>query len=241
VVEEKTLYMRNQNTITDNSNSVLTIGSGIPRPIEAFLASIGLLLITPLLALAAIAIKASSSGPVFFRQKRMGRKGRIFVMYKLRTMRTVEKGPQVTAGDDPRITTVGRFLRKTKLDELPELWNIFKGEMSMIGPRPEVPRYVDLDDPMWRLVLEARPGLTDPMTLRLRNEEELMAQVAGDREKFYIETLSPFKLNGYLNYLQMRSWLTDIQIIWQTFIAVIFPSKAPPPTMEEIKCFTKSS
>lgn len=226
--------MRNQKTIIDNSTSALTIRSGLPRPIEVILASIGLLLVAPFLALAAIAIKASSNGPVFFRQKRMGRKGRIFVMYKLRTMRAVEKGPQVTAGDDPRITTVGRFLRKTKLDELPELWNIFKGDMSLIGPRPEVPQYVDLGDPMWRLVLEARPGLTDPMTLRLRNEEELMAQVTGDRERFYIETLSPFKLRGYLNYLQTRSYLTDIQVIWQTVVAVIFPSKAPPPTMEEI-------
>jgi len=225
----------------DNSTPTLEIRSGLPRPIEAILASIGLILVAPFLAVAAIAIKASSSGPVFFRQNRMGRKGRVFVMYKLRTMRAVEKGPQVTAGDDPRITKVGRFLRKTKLDELPELWNIFKGDMSMIGPRPEVPQYVDLGDPMWRLVLEARPGLTDPMTLRLRNEEELMAQVTGDRERFYIETLSPFKLRGYLDYLQKRSWLTDIQVICQTVVAVIFPSKAPPPTLEEISCFTDSN
>jgi lipopolysaccharide/colanic/teichoic acid biosynthesis glycosyltransferase len=161
-------------------------------------------------------------------------------MYKLRTMRVVEKGPQVTAGDDPRITTVGRFLRKTKIDELPELWNIFKGDMSLIGPRPEVPRYVDLEDPMWRRVLEARPGLTDPMTLRLRNEEELMAQVPGDREKFYIEALAPYKLNGYLDYLQTRSWLTDIQVILRTIVAVILPSKAPPPTLEEIRYFSNN-
>ncbi len=232
--------MGNKRTIIDNPTAVLTIRSGMPRPIEAILAFIGLLLTTPFLAFAAIAIKATSSGPIFFRQERVGRKGRTFVMYKLRTMRPAGKGPQVTAGDDPRITTVGRFLRKTKLDELPELWNIFKGDMSMIGPRPEVPRYVDLKDPMWRLVLEARPGLTDPMTLRLRNEEELMAQITGDREKFYIETLSPFKLAGYLKYLQTRSWLSDIKVIWQTIVTVIFPSKAPLPTLEEIRTFTKS-
>src|SRR5215510_100617 len=107
--------MRNQKTIIDNSISALAIRSGLPRPIEVILASIGLLLVAPFFALAAIAIKASSNGPVFFRQKRMGRKGRIFVMYKLRTMRAVEKGPQVTAGDDPRITRVGKFLRKTKI------------------------------------------------------------------------------------------------------------------------------
>jgi lipopolysaccharide/colanic/teichoic acid biosynthesis glycosyltransferase len=232
--------MRNQKTIIDNSTSGGAIRSGIPRPIEAILASIGLILVTPLLALAAIAIKATSSGPVFFRQERVGRKGRIFVLYKLRTMRPAGDGPQVTAGDDARITSVGRLLRKTKLDELPELWNILKGEMSMIGPRPEVPRYVDLDNPIWRLILEARPGLTDPVTLRLRNEEDLMAQVKGDREKFYLETLSPFKLDGYLKYLQTRSWLSDLNVIWQTIFVVIFPGKAPPPTMEEITAVANS-
>ena len=232
--------MRNQKTIIDDSTSGLTIRSGIPRPIEAILASIGLILVTPLLALAAIAIKATSSGPVFFRQERVGRKGRIFVLYKLRTMRPAGDGPQVTAGDDARITSVGRLLRKTKLDELPELWNILKGEMSMIGPRPEVPRYVDLENPIWRLILEARPGLTDPVTLRLRNEEDLMAQVKGDREKFYLETLSPFKLDGYLKYLQTRSWLSDLNVIWQTIFVVIFPGKAPPPTMEEITAVANS-
>jgi lipopolysaccharide/colanic/teichoic acid biosynthesis glycosyltransferase len=232
--------MRNQKTMIDNSTSALTIRSGIPRPIEAILASIGLILVTPLLALAAIAIKATSRGPVFFRQERVGRKGRIFVLYKLRTMRPAGDGPQVTAGDDARITPVGRLLRKTKLDELPELWNILKGEMSMIGPRPEVPRYVDLENPIWRLILEARPGLTDPVTLRLRNEEDLMAQVKGDREQFYLETLSPFKLDGYLKYLQTRSWMSDLNVIWQTIFVVIFPGKAPPPTIDEITAFANS-
>jgi lipopolysaccharide/colanic/teichoic acid biosynthesis glycosyltransferase len=232
--------MRNEVMITDNATSALSIRSGIPRPIEAVVALIGLLISAPFFFLAAIAIKISSSGPVFFRQERVGRKGRIFVLYKLRTMRPAGDGPQVTAGDDARITSVGRLLRKTKLDELPELWNILKGEMSMIGPRPEVPRYVDLENPIWRLILEARPGLTDPITLRLRNEEDLMAQVKGDREKFYLETLSPFKLDGYLNYLQTRSWLSDLKVIWQTVFVVIFPSKAPLPTMEEITAFANS-
>jgi lipopolysaccharide/colanic/teichoic acid biosynthesis glycosyltransferase len=227
-------------TIIDNASSDLVIRGGIPRPIEAVAALIGLLISAPFLILAAIAIKIASSGPIFFRQERVGRKGRIFVLYKLRTMRPAGDGPQVTAGDDARITSVGRILRKTKFDELPELWNILKGDMSMIGPRPEVPRYVDLDNPMWRLILEARPGLTDPMTLRLRNEEDLMTQVAGDREKFYLETLSPFKLNGYLKYLQTRSWLSDLKVIWQTIVVVIFPRKATPPTLEEIRDFTNS-
>ena len=158
-------------------------------------------------------------------------------MYKLRTMTAASVGPQVTAGDDPRVTPIGKFLRKTKLDELPELWNILKGDMSLIGPRPEVPRYIDLDDPVWRLVLEARPGIADPMTLRLRNEEALLVEVEGDREQFYLETLLPFKLEGYLDYLQARSWRSDLKVLWQTIVAVALPYKAPLPTLEEIQSY----
>jgi len=215
-----------------------SIKSGLPRHIEAVIALAGLVMVAPLIALAAIAIAVTSRGPVIFRQKRMGRKGRPFTMYKLRTMRVTNSGPQVTAGDDTRVTPIGKFLRKTKLDELPELWNILKGDMSLIGPRPEVPRYIDLEDPVWRLVLEARPGITDPMTLRLRNEEALLVEVEGDRERFYIETLLPFKLEGYLDYLQARSWRSDLKVLWQTIVAVAFPYKAPLPTLEEIQSYT---
>ncbi|MGH9755744.1 MAG: sugar transferase [Blastocatellia bacterium] len=211
------------------------IKNGLPRQVEAAIALACLVIAAPLIALTAIAIAVTSRGPVIFRQKRMGRKGRPFIMYKLRTMTAASGGPQVTAGDDVRITPVGKFLRKTKLDELPELWNILKGDMSLIGPRPEVPRYVDLKDPMWRLVLAARPGIADPMTLRLRNEEELLVEVEGDRERFYLETLLPFKLEGYLNYLQARSWRSDLKVLWQTVIAVAFPNKTPLPTLEEIR------
>jgi lipopolysaccharide/colanic/teichoic acid biosynthesis glycosyltransferase len=215
-----------------------SIKSGLPRQAEAVIALAGLVMVVPLIALAAIAIAVTSRGPVIFRQKRMGRKGRPFTMYKLRTMRVANSGPQVTAGDDVRVTPIGKFLRKTKLDELPELWNILKGDMSLIGPRPEVPRYIDLEDPMWRLVLEARPGITDPMTLRLRNEEALLVEVEGDRERFYLETLLPFKLEGYLTYLQARSWRSDLKVLWQTIVAVAFPYKAPLPTLEEIQSYT---
>jgi len=222
--------MRNNVTITNYAAK-----NGLPRQAEAAIALAGLVMAAPLIALAAILIAVTSSGPVIFRQKRMGRKGRPFTMYKLRTMRATNSGPQVTAGDDVRVTPVGKFLRKTKLDELPELWNVLKGDMSLIGPRPEVPRYVDLDDPMWRLVLEARPGITDPMTLRLRNEEALLVGVEGDRERFYLETLLPFKLEGYLNYLRARSWRSDLKVLWRTIVAVVFPNKTPLPTLEEIR------
>jgi lipopolysaccharide/colanic/teichoic acid biosynthesis glycosyltransferase len=215
-----------------------SIKNGLPRQAEAAIALAGLVIVAPLIALTAIVIAVTSPGPVVFRQQRMGRKGQPFTMYKLRTMRMANSGPQVTAGDDIRITPVGKFLRKTKLDELPELWNILKGDMSLIGPRPEVPRYVDLDDPMWRLVLEARPGITDPMTLRLRNEEALLVEVVGDRERFYLETLQPFKLEGYLDYLQRRSWRSDLKVLWQTIVAVVFPNKTSLPTLEEVQSYT---
>lgn len=214
-----------------------SIKNGLPRQAEAAIALAGLVMVAPLIALTAIVIAVTSPGPMIFRQKRMGRKGRPFTMYKLRTMRAANSGPLVTSGDDVRVTAVGKFLRKTKLDELPELWNVLKGDMSLIGPRPEVSRYVDLDDPMWRLVLEARPGIADPMTLRLRNEETLLVEVEGDRERFYLETLLPFKLEGYLNYLQARSWRSDLKVLWQTIIAVAFPNKTPLPTLEEIQSY----
>ena len=233
--------MRNdrRKMVSDSENvGTASIKSGLPRKAEAAIALVGLVMVAPLIALTAIAIALTSRGPVIFRQKRMGRKGQPFTMYKLRTMTAASAGPQVTAGDDPRVTPIGKFLRKTKLDELPELWNILKGDMSLIGPRPEVPRYIDLEDPVWRLVLEARPGITDPMTLRLRNEEALLIEVEGDRERFYLETLLPFKLEGYLNYLQARSWRSDLKVLWQTIVAVAFPYKAPLPTLEEIQSYT---
>lgn len=210
------------------------VRAGIPRPVEVLVALLSLILAAPLLALSALAIALSSRGPVIFRQKRVGLDGRTFVLYKLRTMRRTQSGPQVTAGDDARVTWVGRLLRKTKLDELPELWNVLKGDMSLVGPRPEVPRYVDLENQMWRLVLRVRPGITDVMTLRLRNEEALLAEVSGDREQFYLKTLQPFKLKGYLDYLEQRSCRSDLKIIWKTGIAVVLPSKAPPPPLNEI-------
>ena len=226
--------MQNKIVLGANPSTRLEIKAGITRPIEALAALAGLIIVSPLLVLSALAIVISSRGPVLFRQPRVGRNGRRFVMYKLRTMRASQSGPQVTAGDDDRVTPVGRLLRKTKLDELPELWNVLKGDMSLVGPRPEVPRYVNLDDPAWRSVLVARPGLTDPMTLRLRNEEVLLTEIKGDREVFYRETLLPYKLKGYLGYLEARNWQTDVKVLLKTAAAVLFPDKTPPPTLLEI-------
>ncbi|MFL6227683.1 MAG: sugar transferase [Pyrinomonadaceae bacterium] len=210
------------------------VREGIPRPVEAFVAVLALAAAAPVVALCALAVAVTSGRPAFFRQRRVGCGGRLFTLYKLRTMRTAAGGAQVTAAGDARVTRVGRILRKAKLDELPSLWNVVRGEMSLVGPRPEVPRYVDAQSAQWRLVLAARPGLTDPVTLRLRNEEELLAAAGGDRERFYTEALQPFKLAGYADYLCARDWQTDTKILWATARAVAFPRSAPPPTVAEV-------
>lgn len=209
--------------------------AGLPRVVEVAAAALGLAVAAPVLAASALAIKRTSPGPVIFRQVRVGRDGEPFTLYKFRTMRRDAGGPGVTAGGDARVTPIGRLLRKTKLDELPELWNVVRGELALVGPRPEVPQYVDLHDPLWREVLEERPGLTHPVTLRLRNEEELLASVTGDRDVFYRSTLLPFKLRGCAEYKRRRTWRSDVAVLLQTAVAVVAPSKAPPPTLEEVR------
>jgi lipopolysaccharide/colanic/teichoic acid biosynthesis glycosyltransferase len=206
---------------------------GIPRSLEIVLTLIALVLFAPLIGLAAAAIFLTSRGPVIFRQKRIGQRGRPFVLYKLRTMKVAdEHGLQVTAANDSRVLPVGRWLRKAKVDELPELWNVLKGDMSLVGPRPEVPRYVDMNNPLWKLVLEARPGITDQTTLSLRNEETLLGAVNADREEFYLNTLQPFKLQGYLSYLRERSLWRDVRVLVHTCGAVVLPGWVPPPTIQ---------
>ncbi|MCB1034210.1 MAG: sugar transferase [Acidobacteria bacterium] len=207
---------------------------GLPRVLEAPMATLALVLLSPLLLLVALAVALSSRGPVLFRQQRIGREGEEFTFYKFRSMRIESGGVLLTASGDSRVTAVGRVIRKLKLDELPELWNVIKGDLSLVGPRPEVPRYVDLSDPLWQEVLKARPGLTDPVTLRLRNEEELLGALEGDPELFYRLYLLPFKLRGYRSYLRDRSWRSDLWVLWNTLLGVVFPGRNPPPTSEEL-------
>jgi lipopolysaccharide/colanic/teichoic acid biosynthesis glycosyltransferase len=204
-------------------------GKGLPRAVEATLACLGLAVASPILLLAA----ATFPRPVLFRQQRVGLNGRPFTLLKLRTMRVAPEGSQLTTAGDARITPVGRWLRRFKLDEIPQLWNVVRGDMSLVGPRPEVPRYVD-DSPLWRQVLSARPGLTDPVTLRLRDEEALLASV-GDAESFYRERLLPWKLRGYLAYLERRSWATDLGVLGATALAVLRLRRPVSPTLEEIQ------
>jgi len=204
------------------------------RWLEVVISGVGIALSVPLLILAAMAIAITSRGPVIFRQDRVGRHGQIFVLYKLRTMRMVHEGPQVTATGDERVTWVGRILRRTKVDELPELWNVLKGDMALVGPRPEVPRYVDIKDQRWELVLRSRPGITDPVTLRLRNEEALLADVKGNYESFYIHNLQPLKLQGYIDYLLSRSSWSDIRVLCRTLLVIVWPRVNPQTSANKV-------
>ncbi len=210
---------------TEDAQGIRQPARGLPRAFDVVLAGIGLLLTSPLLLASAVTVALTSPGGVLFRQKRVGRNGHIFTLYKLRTMRRSDNGPQVTSGNDPRITSSGRFLRKTKLDELPTFWNVLKGDMAMVGPRPEVPRYVKLDDPVWQKVLAVRPGITDPVTLLMRSEEDLLAHVGGDTEEYYLRELQPQKIKGYVDYLQTRNWHTDLSVLCRTLLAVIVPQR----------------
>jgi lipopolysaccharide/colanic/teichoic acid biosynthesis glycosyltransferase len=205
--------------------------SGIQRGIETVLALGGLVVSSPLLFLAAVLIRTTSPGPVLFRQQRVGRFGKGFELLKFRSMCLENEGAQITAKGDARVTRVGVLLRKSKLDELPELWNVARGDLSLVGPRPEVPKYVNLEDPLWQKILEARPGITDPVTLRLRNEGELLASCEGDPERFYLNTLQPYKLHGYVHYLRKRTWRSDVNVLLGTIFAVIFRAREAPPRL----------
>ena len=217
--------------IQNHKREVRSPRQGLPRGFDVLVSLMLLVLSAPLLLVAAVMVLLTSSGGFLFKQKRVGRYGELFVLYKLRTMTAANTGPQVTCSDDARITRVGRFLRKTKVDELPTLWNVLKGDIALVGPRPEVPRYVNLDDPQWRLVLMARPGITDPVTLKLRNEEELLAQVRGDAETYYVKELLPLKLKGYIAYTEQRHWRADLWVLWKTLGAIAFTrsSSTNPP------------
>lgn len=199
------------------------------RAFDIVAAGLGLLALLPVFAACALAVRLSSRGPVFFRQQRVGRNGQVFDILKFRTMRPADaSAPQITIGRDPRITPAGAFLRKWKLDELPQLWNVVTGDMSLVGPRPEVPKYVALYPAAARaLVLSARPGITDPCSIHLRNESEILAEAA-DPEQFYVEVLLPEKLRISGEYVRNQSFLSDIGIILRTLMSVI-RSEPPAP------------
>jgi lipopolysaccharide/colanic/teichoic acid biosynthesis glycosyltransferase len=181
-------------------------------------ATVGLVLLSPLLFGIALWIKLDSRGPVFFRQQRVGRFGALFHIHKFRSMREDAPlaGPQITIGADPRITRAGRFLRRTKLDELPQLLDVLAGTMSLVGPRPEVPRYVAMYPPALRdKVLSVRPGITDPASIEYRDESTLLARAA-DPERVYIEQVMPAKLRYSAEYVDRMSLANDVRLIGAT-------------------------
>ena len=184
--------------------------------------SLGLIVLSPLFLVLAIWIKLDSKGPVFYRQVRVGRNNKDFRIFKFRSMRVgSDKGSLITIGGrDPRITRSGFFIRKSKLDELPQLINVFVGDMSLVGPRPEVRHYVDYWTAEQMHVLDVRPGITDPASIKFCNESELMAQ-AEDPEKYYIEVIMQEKIKIYLEYVENHSFLGDIGLIFKTFRTIV--------------------
>ena len=180
-------------------------------------AALGVIVLSPLLVLAAIAVRVLSRGPIFYCQERVGRNFRPFRIIKFRTMvRDADRqGALITAGRDPRITSVGRFLRKSKIDELPQLFNVLKGDMSLVGPRPEVPKYVDLFREDYAQLLTIRPGITDLASLEFRDESDILAH-SDDPERDYIRTILPKKISISRTYLEHLSLRHDLRIIGRT-------------------------
>lgn len=200
----------------------------LKRTIDLVLSMLLLSLLAAPLILIGLCIRLETAGPAIFRQKRVGRWGAEFNILKFRTMRqaTAADTRQVTVGNDARITVLGRFLRRFKIDELPQLVNVARGDMSLIGPRPEVSRYVAHYPPGIRdIVLSVRPGITDPASIRFRNENELLATF-DDPESAYVEKILPIKLNYYVDYVRNQSLLLDLKIALRTITAVLIPSKS---------------
>jgi lipopolysaccharide/colanic/teichoic acid biosynthesis glycosyltransferase len=192
--------------------------------LERSAALAALVVLSPILLAAAIAVFLCDSGPVIFRQRRIGKDGQPFELMKLRSMRVSQDGPDITSGGDPRVTPVGRVLRKHKVDELPQLWNVVRGDMLLIGPRPEIPRYVNIDDVLWRKVLAVKPGITDFASLLYHREEETLQGVDAP-ERHYREHILPHKLNLNIQYLEKRTLRSDFLLLASTAALSLFPAR----------------
>jgi len=203
--------------VTVTQDAVLDVKRGF----DLVASALTLLVTWPLFVALAVAIRLDSRGPAFYRQERVGLRGETFRIHKFRSMRVDHDGALVSATGDSRVTNVGRFLRKSKLDELPQILDVLVGHMSFVGPRPEVPRYVD----MWpagprEVILSVRPGITDPASIALRNEADELA-AAEDADRHYIESLLPRKTAMYVDYVNNRSFAGDLALIARTLSAVI--------------------
>ena len=192
------------------------------RFFDVIASGLGLMVLSPLFLILAVWIKLDSRGPVFYRQVRVGRHNKDFRIFKFRSMRVgADKGSLVTIGGrDPRVTRSGYWIRKFKLDELPQLINVFIGDMSLVGPRPEVRHYVDYWTSEQMHVLDVRPGITDPASIKFRNENELMEQTE-DPEKYYIEVIMQEKIKLYLEYVEKHNFWYDLGLIFKTFWVIV--------------------
>jgi len=189
-------------------------------------AAILLVLVSPIMFLAAVAVKASSPGPVLFRQRRCGKDGNSFEVFKFRSMSQTASGPGLTRAGDARVTRVGRILRKWKLDELPQLVNVLRGEMSLVGPRPDLAQYFDHSTRDVRQVLALRPGVTGWASIHFRNEEELLAQAGPEQlHQFYVRQVLPLKARLDLDYAERASFLSDFGVLLRTVTAVLPATK----------------
>lgn len=203
------------------------------RVFDIIISSIGFLILSPLFIIIVFLVKISSPGPIIFSQERVGLNERIFHLYKFRSMviNAEQIGTSVTTGQDPRITKIGRLLRKTKLDELPQLWNVLKGDMGFVGPRPDVPEIVNSYNGNMKRILEVRPGITSNATLYLRNEEDVLS-LAEDPDKAYDEIFVPAKIGLAMEHVNRRSFLFDFGILIKTIWALtggrIWPLKEHP-------------
>jgi lipopolysaccharide/colanic/teichoic acid biosynthesis glycosyltransferase len=193
----------------------------MPRMLDLLLSLIGLILLSPIFTIISLLVKMSSNGPVFFLQKRIGQGGREFTLIKFRTMsvgRNAENGG-FDIGDKSRVTAIGKILRKTKIDELPQLINVIVGEMALVGPRPEVRKWVDAYPNEWAYIHTIKPGITDPASIAYRNEELILCE-SPDPTRMYREIVLPHKLSLYKEYVQERTFHNDINILWATFLAL---------------------
>ena len=208
-------------SIEDNTNSFY-IGFG-KRAFDLFFSLTLIIALSPVLLFLWLLVRLSDGGPGLFKQVRSGRGGRAFVLYKFRTMYddSESKGPGVTSGTDQRVTAVGKFLRKYKLDELPQLYNVLKGEMSFVGPRPESQKFVDLFPDDYDYILQISPGITDYAALEYRDEERVLAGY-DDVEQAYINVVLPKKIILYRKYIDEISLKTDLKILYKTFLKVVW-------------------
>lgn len=189
--------------------------------------SAALLVLLPVLLVIAVLILWYDGPPILFSQTRIGRRGRPFRIWKFRTMRPETPGSAITAAGDVRVTTIGAALRRLKLDELPQLFNVLKGDMSLVGPRPEVPEYVQLETAIWQAVLAVRPGVTDLASLLYRDEEKLLGK-SGDPAALYRDSVLPAKLVLNLGYLRCKSFWRDLRLLHLTICYSLFPDRFDP-------------